>query len=467
MKATNFFSLLLRPALLALFLVATTAVTASAKEPLPTVEQALKDKAPALLEYLRTNKCQTVGVLKFLVKKDGKPLSANVGALNTTLANRLEIALILENDPKAPINIIQNASAVAATLKGANHTTAKGREVLFKYDKYPLSWGTGSDKANMFFTGEAEISRDCKTVAVRVLAYTPDTDKGDEVVKFTALASSKVLSEAGKTFYLRRMTHRPEGSEPDPEEAAQESQNGLKQNPLNDTDRPVSLEVYYDDQLVFDGSNAHQFRSNDEGEILIPTPSANQKVRFRIKRTPKAQAEDIYGAVLLVNGVNTWFEQRERAPQEYAKSILTGKDSYADVTGFYVMKPEGKKIIPFKTLSDEESKDRENLYVAAQNGTIFFAVYRDLGASGGPPSVNEPLLRGIGKGTLQPVNSSGKKFGSLGELKKSLLSSSKGSVRGMIAHGDDILNADWDEVQFNTDPNPIVAVTLRYYRPQN
>src|SRR5205807_1513539 len=123
---------------------------------------------------------------------------------------------------------------------------------------------------------------DCKTVTVRILAYTRDAGKEDEVVKFTALTSSKLLSEAGKSLFLRRMSHSPEGSESDPEESAQEAQNALKQNPLNDAERPVSLELYYDNQLVFDGSNTRPFKINDDGEILIPTPKANQNVRFRI-----------------------------------------------------------------------------------------------------------------------------------------------------------------------------------------
>src|SRR5262245_15689853 len=126
-----------RRAILALFMLATTAVAASAKDPLPTVEQALKEKAPAIMEYLRANNCKTVGVLKFLVSKDGKTLSPSVGTLNTTLANRLEVALILADDQDPPINIIHNASAAAAVLRGANHTTPKGRAVLFGYDKYP------------------------------------------------------------------------------------------------------------------------------------------------------------------------------------------------------------------------------------------------------------------------------------------------------------------------------------------
>jgi len=149
MTAMSYLSLLPRRAILALFVVAATAVAASAKDPIPTLEQALKDKGPVLIEYLRTNKLNNVGVLNFLVGKDGKEPNSKVGAINVTLANRLEIALILADDVNAPINIIHNASAVAAKLPGANHKTPEGRAVLFN-NNYPLSWGQNRVKPVSF-----------------------------------------------------------------------------------------------------------------------------------------------------------------------------------------------------------------------------------------------------------------------------------------------------------------------------
>ncbi|MEM8913998.1 MAG: hypothetical protein AAGC97_19735, partial [Planctomycetota bacterium] len=59
------------------------------------LERQLTDVAPAVLEQLRADGFQNVGVLKFRVKKgDAKP-SDRVGTLNLHLAEKLELALIL------------------------------------------------------------------------------------------------------------------------------------------------------------------------------------------------------------------------------------------------------------------------------------------------------------------------------------------------------------------------------------
>src|SRR5262249_48446573 len=96
-----------------------------------SLELALVKQAPQLVRALRDKGYRRVGVLKFLVTKDGSRFSDNVGTLNLTLAQRLEVALVLANGPKETLGILRDASAVAATVKGANHLTRDGRLKLF------------------------------------------------------------------------------------------------------------------------------------------------------------------------------------------------------------------------------------------------------------------------------------------------------------------------------------------------
>src|SRR5262245_36179904 len=82
--------------------------------PAPAVERdnhdaAQQKHAPEIIKYLRDHKYQNVGVLKFLVKQ-GDAVPDNAGPLNLSVANRLEVALVLAN-PDEKLGIIERASA--------------------------------------------------------------------------------------------------------------------------------------------------------------------------------------------------------------------------------------------------------------------------------------------------------------------------------------------------------------------
>ena len=136
------------------------------------INRALHREAPAVLKHLRDHGCKTVGVLKFLVRQGEAPPRDNTGPLNLTLADRLEIALILANpaDEKQQVGIIHNASAVAARLPGANHLTREGRRVLFQ-GKYPLAWGRQEVAADAFITGLVELRPDLAEMTVTLQCF--------------------------------------------------------------------------------------------------------------------------------------------------------------------------------------------------------------------------------------------------------------------------------------------------------
>src|ERR1700733_8883574 len=144
------------PALTA-FIVSLLAPSVPAAE-LQSLERGLVQQSPALIKRFKASGYKNVGVLKFLVAHaSSKGFSDSVGTLNMMLARRLEVALVLANDPGAPVGVIRNASTVAARTKGANHRSPAGRKVLFEPD-YPLAWGKGEVKADAFVTGTALIS---------------------------------------------------------------------------------------------------------------------------------------------------------------------------------------------------------------------------------------------------------------------------------------------------------------------
>src|SRR5262245_57317088 len=183
--------------------VAGVAVPAQAAD----LESALLDRAKGLVKFTQANGYKTVGVLKFLGTKDGKNLSDNLGTVNTLLARRLEVALVLANDPRRPIVQIEDASAVAAKAPGANHLTPAGRKALLAA-QYKLAWGDPKVRVtpDVFLTGLVEVSKDLKTLRVSFLYFDRATNKLESVpgVPDAVVANrASALVEMGESFALR------------------------------------------------------------------------------------------------------------------------------------------------------------------------------------------------------------------------------------------------------------------------
>src|SRR5262249_32259804 len=130
-------------------------------------------------------------------------LSDNVGPLNLLLAGRLEVALVLANDPRRPVGIVADASSRAARVAGANHLSRDGRLALLDAD-YAPAWGRQTVRPAAFITGVAALSADLKTIKVRLMTFDRAANAlapfGEEL---TASVRSSLLSEAGESFMLR------------------------------------------------------------------------------------------------------------------------------------------------------------------------------------------------------------------------------------------------------------------------
>ena len=153
---------------------------------------------------------KTVGVLKFLGAKDGGNLSDNLGTVNTLLARRLEVALVLANDPRNPIGIIDDASAVAARTPGANHRTPDGRKALFGA-KYKLAWGDpqgARERRTRSSPGWSSVSKDLKTLTDQLPLLRPQ----DEQARAGAGRAGRGRRQpGGRARRAGRELHRPWG----------------------------------------------------------------------------------------------------------------------------------------------------------------------------------------------------------------------------------------------------------------
>ncbi|HBI45204.1 MAG TPA: hypothetical protein DDY78_20465 [Planctomycetales bacterium] len=417
----------------------------------PTLEEALVANAPAVVKRLQAMGCRNVGVLKFLVTKDGDKLSDNVGPLNMTLANRLEIALLLANDPKKPLGVIERASAVAQRTTGANHLTRDGRLKLFAA-RYPLAWGKELVDADAFVTRTALVSKDLRTLTISLLAFTKEDNKlvalGDD---FKTANRPSALSEMGESFVLRgafddgALDTNPATLKAREEKVIQVAAKVKEQEvkyPLQEKAPPVTLTAFYDGKPA-----AIEYR---DGKAYLPEPREGQKVAFGLKRD---DSKERYGIVLKVNGENTLYRQKLPDIQCRRWIMDPGERPY-QIKGF---QKDNKTIEEFRVLSAMESGERAINY-GADVGTIILTVYREYKGKVKPRDNTDEgaALAAVTRGDWPEEKSK-----NYNALKARLLEDAN---RGLIVEGA-TANSAVKSVAFEPDPVPVMSVTIIYYRP--
>jgi hypothetical protein len=430
----------------------------------PLVET-LEQQAPQVMEYLRDQGYQNVGVLKFLIKKGGR-FSSTVGTLNAKFADRLETALLLADDVDRPVGIIKNASRAAADIDGADHTTAAGRAALFAHREYPLLWGDGQVGADAFVTGKVEPRPDKMQMDVTLQVYTRQG-----VVKefpFTARLDASLLTEIGKSYRRLRTLGAPR-EDPDDEEIKTnivEQKAGTALHPLLDPKSPVSLEIFYGpgkDPVAYEplGKDA------GEKEIGIGTPPPGAEVRLVL--TKKDATDDVYGVVLRVNGENTLFREKDVGLRCH-KWILDKGQRSVTVIGYSV---RGKnKAVPFHIGTAEEAA---GFNYGDQLGQISVEVFR--GTIKRPANLppDEEIASSRTRGSaieggvatalkVQPtdlkdaqerVRDAGKKRGSSRSARRGVIMPDKGPGVDFAI----------EEVSFFPEEKPMMSATVIYFKP--
>jgi hypothetical protein len=272
--------------------------------------------------------------------------SDNIGAMSLLTAQRLERALILRNDLKNPVGIINNASEEASQIVGASHLEKDARQKLFTR-KYPLAWGKDMVRPDAFVTGKVVISKDLSKWTLSLEVFESNANKlagwgGD----FEVANPIDGLAEMSQSFDLRGVFdagHTEVVKAKVYQEAVNVYQQQVKHpaDPTRKGQPPVTLEVRYDNKPV-----PLKFR---DGKAYIQEPRQGQKVVFGLQRDNRKEK---YGVVLKVNGQNTL--EKQRLPDVTCRKwiLFPGKGRW-EVGGFYV----GKVREEFRVASAAESKE--------------------------------------------------------------------------------------------------------------
>lgn len=462
------------------------------------VERELLAAAPSILKYAQDKGYRNIGVLKFRIKKGDGPGTDRAGTLNSNLALRLELALIMANKVRKPVGIVHDASAVAAQIPGASHLSAEGRQKLFS-SEYPLAWGSESVVPDAFFTGAVSIASDLKTMVVGIVAFDRTSAGLEKVTQFTVTPDIDDLLETGETFIVRGLFDGGKVAKTGRSDAANQiavakvvesavkvkDSSDPSDHPLapSNGEAPVELELFYDQQKV--PLEIH------DGAAFVVEPQENQKVTFVLKR--KAKDNVRYGVVLKVNGENTLGRQRLK-DANCRKWILEPNAPPITVRGFQI---DNQTAEEFHVLSRAESKAKEIDY-GADVGTINLVVFREQAANNEPPAAPSgpapadapappkgpapsdappppgdadppaaPRTRPAAKSDVDEEDFAvltravfpKQKPANLAALKAQL---GQQASRGLIVQGQ-VIQAGTRTVTFVTDPTPVMSAVITYY----
>jgi hypothetical protein len=415
-----------------------------------SLDQALLKHAPEIIQKMRAQKHHNIGVLKFTVQKGKEAPNDNVGLLNLSIANRLEVALVLA-DPDEQLGIIRRASTVAAKNGQANHLTAQGRRACFD-GRYYVAWGRGDETvaADAFLTGVVQISPDLKQTTVTVQTFARDALDLVEVARFTVPTDARTLSEAGESYCLSRAAYPGARKVPPTVATASAVKQAKVEFPLLSKEAPIVLEVCYD------GKPVEITAADGQGEV--PEPRAGQKVTFVLRNRDK---DKTYGVVLKVNGMSTYYKQRLDA--FHCTKWILGPGKHVEIEGFQI---PGGKAEQFVVKRPEQSEEEEVNY-GEHTGTFTVVVFVQKGGKEEKPIILDDWARrlaAVQRGEL-PADRPTKLLSLQEQLKANTDAKGRSqdtSGRGLIVAGPEI-ESRTQTVPFEAEPTPVLVSTIRYY----
>ena len=423
-----------------------------------SLSETLHTAAKDAIKHCKDNDIKSVGTLKFLIA-EGDEFSDSVGTINSLLAKRLDVALVLVNNPRTPINLIEDASFVAGKIDGASHLSKEGRTKLFSRD-YPTLWGDDDITPDALLTGIGKVSKDLQRLEFSLLIVTREDNALASIGDYVATTDAAVLTETGESFATRgafdggkvvRKDHNP-GDLPDlPGNDAEDSTTTIltsaKQvressasHPLQTPSAAVRLQVLYDGVVVpFD------FK---DGRALLREPNEGQRVELVIQ---KDSSPAKYGVVVKVNGQNT-LKKQVRPDTACGKWILQQPNQRVTIRGYQM---DQQELEQFRVLSQSESKEREIDY-GSEVGQISITVF----AEGSPPKLELDEDAREAK-LVEQAELPKEPSATFGALKAKLLADAN---RGLIAEGNRV-QGQVQVVKFHINPNPIMSATAIYYQP--
>jgi hypothetical protein len=303
------------------------------------------NKARSILSTLKARGFKNVGTVKFLVKRGDGPLQDDVGDLNQTLANKLEVALILANDDDR-FGIIEKVSeTVRGKLPPANHLSEDGRKAFF-VRKYDLGWSSDKVEASGFLTGVATLSSDLAKLTICFQAF-DKTGKLEELpVEFSAPTNPEILAQAGFSYVMASSRQKAlVAGDPPPKETIQReivdqvAKTEEAKTPSKDAPIPLLGECPIKWTILYNGKPV-AIAGN-----TVPEPKSTDRLEFELTNS----TEGTYAVVLLVNGENTLYQERG-TPQVCRKWVL-GPNSAVTVRGFQT---DGSTVAPFVVLPPQQ-----------------------------------------------------------------------------------------------------------------
>ena len=425
-----------------------------------TLSEVLRQAAADVIQHCRQNEIDSIGVLKFLVH-DGQELADDAGTINTLLAKRMEIALVFANEPRQPITLIDNASAIANRIDGASHISTAGRTRLFSR-QYPAMWGEANVKPELLISGVASLNKDLTRIEFSILGARDNPNELKQIGKdYVARTTPAVLTESGASFSTRGAFDNGQtkkfgessdlpGDEKNRPESISSAANAVVQSanrvktgvaaahPLVDPKSPVRIEVFYDSEPI-------QFELKN-GTALLREPQEGQKVEFRLT---KDSTNARYGVVLKVNGQNT-LRKQQLPDLSCGKWVFSKPAEQFAIRGFQMNQ---KELEQFRVLGNSESKSRE-VDFGDEVGLISMTVFAEGDAQ--PFDLGEDAQESqIVENARLPVKPS-KSFGA---LKAKLLADAN---RGLITEGN-VVQGQVRVVKFQPNPIPIMSATAKYY----
>ncbi len=425
-----------------------------ADDDLPT---SLDKRAADAVKVLKDRQMFRYGVLKFLVRHGDRPYSDDSGELNTTLMNKVYTALLTKLDDASPFVPLEDANGVVAEKKitDANHRTEDGRKAFFSV-RYPAAFGDRKVAADGFVVGTCSFAENLQTATLELNVF-DRTGKLDKLVEpWTISPDRTMIGEARLSYVLPPIQQKALVSgQPVSARDVQAAVVLPAEKPAADKPAkpfapyencPVKWQVRYTGKPVVPAGNT------------LPEPGEDDRVSF-VLTNPTTET---YAVVLLVNGENTLYQERQDV-YRCRKWILEPRTETV-VSGFQT---EDQTAIPFQVLKHEAATENSVRY-GENAGTFRLVVYAGK-VTDTPPKDDQPAddrtLVASARGTAKP---DGLKPQTLAGLKSSLRQTAAGAPgsRGLVVKGSGAEKSETIKTYFApASPQPVADISLRYYTP--
>lgn len=333
--------------LLALSVLVTGAPSARADN----LDIQLAYQANRIVPQLEKKGYKNVGVLHFRVQRAGAKETFNLGSLSENLATRVENALIIGANADKPLGVIRDASGVAAAKKLGWFHNQEARKKLFDVS-YPLAWGNRTVKADAFLTGVVKVSANLEEATLVLEVFDKTNLEPMELRKLHVDVDRSLLSDMGQTFSAGqrglkwakrdkaavRDAHRRDAGESTTETAGPDDVAGFK------------IQVKYGDE-----EQAIQKDSESNGEYRVQSPRPGQKVTVVLTHNGKTDKK--LACVAKMNG-QSLYKMQDRESKDCQMWVFAPNE-VQKFDGYYI-ELTGDNLKPFKVLTEEESKARED-----------------------------------------------------------------------------------------------------------